>query len=125
MLFGEDDIPAVEAGWVVRVAFDGGGDNVYDYVVPEVLWPVGIGQRVEVPFGRGNKCVTGFCVAVEAGAGGDESAGSFDGKASRAFRLKAVRKVVDAEPLLNDELMKLGQWISHYYLLVLYCFCSE
>jgi len=94
-------------GGLVRVAFESGADTVFDYAVPESLWPVEPGQRVEVPFGKGNKLTKGFCVAVV-----DDSA---EAQKSRSFKLKAVKRVVDSEPLLDDELMSLAEWISGYY----------
>lgn len=105
-LFGDDALVDAAGAGVVRVAFDSGVDSVFDYAVPESLWPVVVGQRVEVPFGRGNKSVTGFCVEVLSKEQAEKS---------RGFRLKAVSKVVDGEVLINDELMGLARWISDYY----------
>ncbi|MBW8002016.1 MAG: primosomal protein N' [Planctomycetes bacterium] len=98
-----EPIEEVVGGHVVRVVFDSAVDRGFDYVVGDELWPVEEGQRVEVPFGRSNKIVVGFCVGI----------GSRDEK--RKFRLKKVRKLVDKEPLLDAELLELGRWISEYY----------
>lgn len=92
---------------VVRLAFDTGADTEFDYAVPQRLWPVTVGQRVEAPFGRGNRPITGFCVGVITDA--DERA-----KAHR-FRLKTIKRVLDPEPLMDDSLMALARWISAYY----------
>ena len=105
-LFGGDEAVDAAGAGVIRVAFDSGVDSVFDYVVGDELWPVAVGQRVEVPFGRGNKPVTGFCVEV---------LGKEQAKKSRGFKLKAVRRLVDSEVLVDDELMELARWISEYY----------
>jgi len=105
-LFGEDAVVDAVGAGVVRVAFDSAVDSVFDYAVPQELWPVAVGQRVEVPFGRGNKPVTGFCVEVL-----DPS----QEEKSRGFKLKAVRKLVDKEVLVDESLMELARWISEYY----------
>ncbi|MCK5171851.1 MAG: hypothetical protein KAR47_00555, partial [Planctomycetes bacterium] len=105
-LFGGDEAVDAAGAGVIRVAFDSGVDSVFDYAVPEALWPVAVGQRVEVPFGRGNKTAVGFCVEVVEKEQAEKS---------RKFRLKAVGRVVDAEVLVDDELMKLARWISEYY----------
>lgn len=105
-LFGGDEPADASGAGVVRVAFDSGVDSVFDYAVPDGIWPVAVGQRVEVPFGRGNKPVTGFCVEV---------LGKEEAEKSRGFRLKAVRRLVDTEVLVDSELMELARWISEYY----------
>jgi primosomal protein N' len=43
------------------VAFESAADTEFDYFVPDDIWPVEEGQRVEVPFGRKNKFEAGFC----------------------------------------------------------------
>ena len=53
---------------IVRVAFESGADKEFDYLLPDKLWPVETGQRVEVPFGRGNKLQIGFCVETKEGS---------------------------------------------------------
>ncbi len=47
---------------ILRVAFESAADRVFSYLCPDEIWPVQAGQRVEAPFGRGNKQQTGFCV---------------------------------------------------------------
>ena len=41
-LFGDDEPQSGDgvAGYVVRVAFENGADSVFDYLVPEKLWPI-------------------------------------------------------------------------------------
>ncbi|MCK5001110.1 MAG: hypothetical protein KAS23_16315, partial [Anaerohalosphaera sp.] len=111
-LFG-DEAATPDGGVVVSVAFEAGVDCVFSYVVPDGVGSVAVGQRVEVPFGRGNKPQVGFVVGVEDEAAEEESKTA--AKEKRKFKLKAVRKIVDIVPLLNDELMSLARWISSYY----------
>jgi len=59
------DNPTHSCSHIIRVAFDSGADNEFDYLLPDRLWPVEAGQRVQVPFGRKNKSVTGFCVQTD------------------------------------------------------------
>jgi len=94
-------------GQVIRVAFDSGVDTEFDYLLPDALGPIEPGRRVQVPFGRGNKPTQGFCVAVINDA--DQT------KKARSFKLKLVKKIIDAQPLLDTPLMELARWISSYY----------
>ena len=96
-------------GHIIRVAFESAADTEFDYLVPDEMWPVRAGQRVEVPFGRNNKLQKGFCVESDVPA--EEAFGS----AQRGIRLKAVSRVVDKEPLVDSELMALARWIGGYY----------
>jgi primosomal protein N' (replication factor Y) len=94
---------------IIRVAFESAADSEFDYLVPDEIWPVAVGQRVEVPFGRNNKLQKGFCVES------DVSAEDAFGSDQRGICLKAVSHVVDAEPLIDPELMALARWIAGYY----------
>ncbi len=98
---------------IIRVAFDSGVDNEFDYLVPDELWPVKIGQRVEVPFGRKNKLQIGFCVLIE--EEGQRDKGTEAQGEERKFKFKNIEKVIDKEPLVDAELMELARWISSYY----------
>ena len=94
---------------IIRVAMESAADTEFDYLVPDGLWPVEVGQRVEAPFGKGNRVETGFCVAADVPR--EKSfAGGEDGG-----RLKSIIRRVDEEPLLGTQLMELAVWISDYY----------
>ena len=108
-LFSGDEPPAPVCRHAIRVALGSAADTEFDYLVPDELWPVPVGQRVEVPFGRGNKPETGFCVASDVPC---DQPLARDG---RRIRLKRVSKVIDEQPLLGSELMALARWISEYY----------
>ncbi|MBN1506833.1 MAG: primosomal protein N' [Sedimentisphaerales bacterium] len=102
--------PQSTARHVIRVAVESSGaDAEFDYLVPEELWPIEVGRRVEVPFGKSNKLDVGFCVESDVPA-----ERVFGGKGGGG-KLKTVRRVVDAEPLLGPQLMELARWISDYY----------
>jgi len=89
-LFGPDEAEVASGGHVVRVAFEAGVDNEFDYILPDSLWPIQPGQRVEAPFGRNNKLQTGFCVDVAT-----EDAEEHRVKKERKFKLKSIKRVID------------------------------
>ena len=100
----------------IRVAFESAADAEFDYAVPDELWPIEPGRRVEVPFGRRNKLQTGFCVDIDVRRP-DPSAPlrSAQDDKKKGFKLKKLSRVIDKEPLLGVELMELARWISNYY----------
>ncbi len=106
-LFETDEPP--EGTHIIRVAFESGVDSEFDYLVPDKLWPVHIGQRVEAPFGRANKKQIGLC--IQADVPPEESYT----KGGKKRKLKALAKIVDKEPLLDAGLLELAKWISTYY----------
>lgn len=106
-LFDTEETEQNFGSHVIRTAFESGVDNEFDYIVPDKLWPVQIGQRVEVPFGRSNKLQKAFCVDILSPE---------DAQRDRKFKLKAVKSVIDKEPLLDAQLMALARWISTYYI---------
>ncbi len=96
-------------GHIIRVAMESAADTEFDYLVPEGLWPIVVGQRVEVPFGRKNKVETGICVVADVPREKSFAGGKEGGQ------LKSILRRVDEEPLLGPQLMELAQWISDYY----------
>ena len=103
-LFASDTQPAVACSHAIRVAFEAGVDNTFDYLVSDDLWPVVPGQRVEVPFGRSNKSTTAYCVEILSSL-----------PKSSKYEIKRVKKLVDSQPLIDTRLMELAHWISDYY----------
>ena len=72
-------------------------DKPYDYRVPDSLADAcRPGVRVMVPFGRGNRASEGVVLAAEDG---------------RGEALKAVTQVLDDEPVLSDELLRLAAFV--------------
>lgn len=79
-------------------------DKPYSYHIPEgmVLQP---GQRVTVPFGRGNRRSEGVVLSVEAGS---------------AENLKAVEKCLDEQPVVSPVLLRLAAFIRERYFCTFY-----
>ncbi|WP_404409075.1 primosomal protein N' [Jeotgalibacillus malaysiensis] len=72
-------------------------DRTFDYTVPDHLQAVvQRGIRVIVPFGP--RKIQGFILAIK-----DESP---------VKKLKPIEEVVDIEPVLNEELMSLSEWLT-------------
>ena len=82
-------------------------DRAYDYLLGDEFKDAQAGCRVIVPFGKGNRCRQGIIVAVK-----DES----DGQA----KLKSISQLIDAQPILSDEMLRLMQWIKDRTFCTLY-----
>lgn len=74
-------------------------DRLYDYEIPD-MWinVIEKGMRVIVPFG--NRKVQGFIVDI------------LNAQESTGVQLKKIEKLLDLEPVLTDELVELGLWLS-------------
>jgi primosomal protein N' (replication factor Y) len=103
-LFDSDGKPPETASVVVRVAVNQAIWRTLDYAWPAALGSPARGLRVRVPLGKGNKLTPAFVVEVL----------TSDQAARR--NLKPVAQKLDHEPQLHEPLMRLGEWISHYYL---------
>ena len=79
-------------------------DKPYSYRVPEELSLLP-GQRVTVPFGRGNRRCEAVVLAVE---DGDEAG------------LKAVEQVLDEEPVVSDYHLRLAAFVRDRYFCTFY-----
>jgi len=89
---------------IAGIVFNRPLETVFHYVIPDGLRGLlGPGQRVKVPFGRGDRPTVGFCVEV------GPPPESIEG-------LKPVDSVIDREPLLSPSMLKLTHWIAEYYL---------
>src|SRR5262245_8769640 len=85
------------------IVFDRPLDHAYTYAVPEALaGKVGVGKRVEAPFGKGDRGTAGFCVRVTTDA--------------PAREVKSLTRVLDDETLVDEHVMKLTRWMADYYL---------
>src|SRR5262249_22065653 len=84
------------SGLFANIVFDRPLDTEYTYAIPtDLVGKVGVGKRVEVPFGKGDKTTPGFVVRVT------------DEPPSSAFETKSVIRVLDDDALVDDHLMKL------------------
>ena len=54
-LFALEEADLANCNHIIRLAFESAADTVFDYLVPDALWPIEAGQRIEAPFGRKNK----------------------------------------------------------------------
>ncbi|MBN2182457.1 MAG: primosomal protein N' [Sedimentisphaerales bacterium] len=104
----ERDIDQTPCRHIIRVAFESAADTEFDYAVPDEIWPVEVGQRIEAPFGKNNKLHTGFCVETRH----DDQNKT---QSKKKYKLKKITKIIDKEPLVDGELMELARWISGYY----------
>jgi primosomal protein N' (replication factor Y) len=84
-------------------------DQSFTYALPETLrHRVRTGCRVLVPFGA--RKLTGVVLRVH------DSRPTLDSGSNRqAAATREVLRLLDEEPALDDELLKLGRWISDYY----------
>ncbi|MFA6134070.1 MAG: primosomal protein N' [Phycisphaerae bacterium] len=87
---------------VVGVAISANVWRTFDYLWPATLGEPSIGQRVRVPFGKGDRATLGFVAELDRPPG--------------SHKLKAVAEVLDEASQFDPGLWKLGQWISQYYL---------
>ena len=79
----------------------------FDYLIPDNLKvEVQVGRRVEVPLGRGNRKVIGYCVGIRHETGRDTS----------GYKLKTVTAVLDKTTLISAHMLELTHWMSDYYL---------
>src|SRR5579883_753099 len=94
-----------QASLFADIVFDRPLDHAYTYAVPETLASkIGVGRRVEVPFGKGGKATAGFCVRVT------------DVAPTSGYEIKTVTRVLDDDAIVDDHIMKLTRWMADYYL---------
>ncbi|MBR5539818.1 MAG: primosomal protein N' [Clostridia bacterium] len=74
-------------------------DKLYSYRVTPDLSEIAPGCRVLVPFGKGNRFRQGIVMELEVAS-------------EQADSLKPVMAVLDEQPLLNEEMMALTQWMK-------------
>src|SRR5256886_10854104 len=84
----------------VRVIIDRAIHRELDYAVPEGLMNrVGVGSRVRVPFREKSALATVVAVTEQ----------------SEAKGIRLIDAVVGEAPILSEQLLELGRWISAYY----------
>ena len=83
-------------------------DKPYDYQVPpELLDTLRPGMRVVVPFGAGNRRTEGIVLALEGGYPDDP-------------RRKSILTVLDEEPVLDGEALRLALWMRERWFCTVY-----
>lgn len=81
-------------------------DKIFSYIVPsELAEGVRAGCRVRVPFGGGNRSRQGIIVSISEG---------------EAEGLKSVSALLDAEPVLGEELLKMAEFMQKHYFCTYY-----
>lgn len=81
-------------------------DKVFDYAVPENLCDRAVaGARVLIPFGRGDKKRQGIIMSIEY---------------SSRTKLKNILSVLDDEPVLSSEMLKMAEFMKEHYFCTLY-----
>ncbi|MBQ5590624.1 MAG: primosomal protein N' [Clostridia bacterium] len=76
-------------------------DKPFSYSVPfDMCENVKIGQRVLVPFGKGNRKRQGVVVEIN------------ESKTLENEKIKPIFDIIDDEPVITDEMLKLAQFIS-------------
>src|ERR1700730_17481276 len=84
----------------VRVIIDRAIRRELDYAVPEGLMErVGVGSRVRVPFRDKSALATVVAITEQ----------------SEAKGIRTIEAVVGEAPILSEQLLELGRWISAYY----------
>ena len=82
-------------------------DRPYDYRIPDALRDkIAPGVRVVVPFGGGNRRTEGIVLSL--------------GAAQPGVRLKNIASVLDAEPVLSPEMIRLTVWLRERYFCTVY-----
>lgn len=82
-------------------------DRPYEYLVPEELTDLALpGKRVLVPFSRGNRLTEGMILAVS-----DES---------KRSELKAVARIIDDEPVLSPDHIRLALFMRERFFCTVY-----
>ncbi|MEW5815570.1 MAG: primosomal protein N' [Spirochaetota bacterium] len=84
-----------------HVAFNIPARRSFSYELPEAA-ACGIGYRVVAPFGSTSRI--GYVIGAD------------DRPPEGDFKLKCVEKVIDAEPLFDEEQVQLAEWVSKMYI---------
>ena len=80
-------------------------DKPYDYLVPSGM-ELSVGCRVTVPFGRGNRTAEGMVLQLR--------------QEVPAKPLKAIRNLLDQEPVLTEKEIRLALWMRQRYFCTFY-----
>lgn len=79
-------------------------DKTFQYVIPESLHDrISIGDLVNIPFGKGNKIIKGYVVAIS------------DTPEYESDKLKSILSIETDSALVEDKLIKLAAWMKETY----------
>lgn len=79
-------------------------DRIYDYIIPDNISALP-GMRVLVPFGVKDRLRSAWIIKIRQEENPENSR-----------KLKQIHSLVDDSPLLNEEMLKLSEWIKNRYL---------
>lgn len=83
-------------------------DMLFTYKLPSDMEDhIMIGHRVSLPFGRSNKPIEAFVVAKRKNLGPDDI---------EADKIKEIFEILDVEPMLSQENIRLIMWIRNRYM---------
>lgn len=78
-------------------------DKEYHYIIPcELKDAINTGNRVIVPFGKGNRHVEGYVFDII--------------EKSEIEGLKKIKDIVDSKPLLSSSMIRLAKWMKKRYI---------
>ena len=97
---------------IAKVAIEGADyyfDKLYDYIVPiEMKDEIFIGQRIIVPFGKGNKKKIGLILNIKE-YGINELFPYF---LEKGLAIKPVLNIIDKQKIISDEIIKIIFWLK-------------
>ena len=88
---------------LLKVAFNLPLYSTYDYLAPGENNGIKTGMRVETSFGR--KKLIGIISEIK----------NIEITNNSKYKLKTIDRVLDLEPILTKEIIKLCKWSSDYY----------
>jgi len=78
-------------------------DREYDYIIPEALAGLVVpGIRAAVPFGKSDSLRQAFILNIK--------------NESDTENLKEIKRVLDSEPVLDEDMLELGEWMKRRYI---------
>lgn len=104
---------------IARVAVYSPVDKLFDYLVPEGMATTS-GMRHKVPFGRGQRTVTGVVIEVyeetpENFSVDDTNQGK-NSEPSKYEKMKHLGPALEQFPFFTTEMLELTKWTAEYYL---------
>jgi primosomal protein N' (replication factor Y) len=88
---------------LLKIAFNLPLYSTYDYISQVTNSDIKIGMRVEAPFGR--KKIIGIISEIT----------NIDVSSKSKYKLKNIYSILDNEPIITKDLMKICKWASNYY----------
>ena len=88
---------------LLKIAFNLPLYSTYDYISQVTNSDIKIGMRVEAPFGR--KKIIGIISEIT----------NIDVSSKSKYKLKNIYSILDDEPIITKDLMKICKWASNYY----------